>query len=215
MNVNAEDQPRSDTALASLYGAAGSLLGREGRWRGVLAGHIAPNAHDLVVDFQCGAGDLAFQLARLQPMVRVIGVDRDAALIARAQTRAADTRASLAFAHATPDDVAVMLGAATATKVIVTLTDTHRTSEKLRRLHLARAILDPLGSVFVIDYGVQRTALMRGLHNAARALRDAPPADPHDTLTPLMRAAEFVAVDETVVWPTPSGSVSLHRARAS
>lgn len=202
-------------SLAPLYGAAHALLAREGRWRSALAGHVAPRPHDLIVDLPCGAGDLAFQLARLEPHARILGVDPDAALVARAQARRVETRARIDFACAAPEAIAALLGPATATKIIVTLTDIHRPEDKARRLELARSVIDPLGTVFVIDYGAQRTSLMRSLHNAARALRDAPPVPGHDTLTPLLRTAGFVAVDEALSWPTPSGAITLCRARVS
>jgi len=204
---------RNDNALAPLYGAAHALLGREGRWRSILAAHIAPRAHDFVVELNCGGGELAHQLARLQPDARILGIDADAATIERARARFADAGDHLRFLCASPGELTASMEASAATKVVVTLTDTHSPDVKMRRLALAHAILDARGAVFVIDYGVQRTSLMRNLHNAARAFRDAPPAPAHDIVTPLIRTAGFVAVDEAVSWPTPSGAVSLYRAR--
>lgn len=209
----AQPVARNDNAFAPLYGAAHALLGREGRWRSILAAHIAPRAHDFVVDLGCGGGDLAHQLARLQPDARILGVDADAGAIERARTRFADAGDRLYFVHASPSELPARMEPSAATKVIVTLTDTHSPDVKLRRLALAHALLDARGALFVIDYGVQRTNLMRNLHNAARAFREAPPAPGHDALVPLIRTAGFVAVDEAVSWPTPSGSVSLYRAR--
>ena len=191
------------------------MLGREGRWRSILAGHIAPEPLDLIVDFSCGGGDLALQLARLQPASRILAVDEDAELIARAQTRAATSRAAVRFVCAPAHQVSSLLRSVVATKAIVTLTDIHRPADKMRQLEHARSIIDPLGVLFVIDHGAQRTSLMRGLNNAARALRDAPAGDGRDILTPLIRSAGFVAVDESFSWPTPSGSVSMFRARAT
>lgn len=209
----AQPVARNDNALAPLYGAAHALLGREGRWRSILAAHIAPRAHDFVVEIGCGGGDLAHQLARLQPDARILGVDADAGAIERARARFADAGDRLHFVHASPGELPTRMEPSAATKVIVTLTDTHSPDVKLRRLALAHALLDTRGALFVVDYGVQRTNLMRNLHNAARAFREAPPAPGYDTLVPLIRTAGFVAVDEAVSWPTPSGSVSLYRAR--
>lgn len=205
---------RNDNALAPLYGAAHALLGREGRWRSILAGHIAPRPHDFVVELGCGGGELAHLLARLQPEARILGIDADATLIERARARFADAGDRLRFECA-PTGEAHHVAPAVATKMVVTLTDTHSADLKMRRLALAHAMLDTRGAVFVIDYGVQRTSLMRNLHNAARAFREAPPAPTYDALVPLIRNAGFVAVDEAVSWPTPSGTVSLYRARPS
>lgn len=203
---------RNDNALAPLYGAAHALLAREGRWRSILAGHIAPRPHDLVVELGCGGGELAHLLARMQPQARILGIDADPMLIERAKARFADVGDRLRFECA-PTDQAHHVAPAVATKMVVTLTDTHSPDLKMRRLALAHAMLDARGALFVIDYGVQRTSLMRNLHNAARAFREAPPAPTHDALAPLIRNAGFVAVDEAVSWPTPSGAVSLYRAR--
>lgn len=207
--------PGAETSLAPLYSAARALLGRDGGGRSMLAGHIAPRPQDLIVDFGCGAGDLALQLARLQPAARIFGVDVDATLIARAQARANPANAAISFACAAPEDVPDLLRSVSATKVVLTLTDIHRPAEKLHLLALARDIIDPRGALFVIDHGAQRTALMRGLHNADRARRGAPAGDGRDMLTPLIRNAGFVAVDEALSWPTTTGSQSLFRARAS
>jgi SAM-dependent methyltransferase len=208
-------RPRPEAAFAPLYGAAGAVLSRKGRWRSILAGHIAPKPHDLIVDFACGVGDLVLQLARLQPAARILAVDEDAEMIARAQARAAASNVAVSFVRAPAHDVSGLLRSVVATKAIVTLTDIHRPAEKMRQLELARGIIDPLGVLFVIDHGAQRTSLMRGLNNATRALRNAPAGDGRDMLTPLIRSAGFVAVEESLSWPTPSGSVSMFRARAT
>lgn len=203
------------TTETSLYTAARALLSPEGRWRSILAGHIAPLPHDLIVDFACGGGDLALQLARLQPAARILGIDTNAELVARARARTTDTRATVSFVRAPPEDIPRLLRSVVATKAIVSLTDIHRPADKMRLLELARTIIDPRGMLFVIDHGAQRTTLMRSLNNAARALRDAPASDGRDMLTPLIRSAGFVAVDESLSWPTPAGSMSMFRARVS
>ncbi|TPW07941.1 MAG: methylase involved in ubiquinone/menaquinone biosynthesi [Alphaproteobacteria bacterium] len=206
---------RGDSAFAPLYGAARTLLAREGRWRSVLASHVRPQPHDLIVDMPCGGGELAQLLASLAPAARILGVDENAAAIANAHARPSGRSPRLSLVHAAPGDLAQILGPRSATKVIVTLTDIHRAVEKTRRLNAAREIIDPLGALFVLDYGAQRTPLMRSLRKAAQAFRDAPPSQAHDTVAPLIRSAGFVAVEEAASWPTPLGAVSLYRARAS
>jgi trans-aconitate methyltransferase len=200
-------------ALAALYGSARTFLAREGRWRAVLASHVQPKPHDFIVDMRCGGGELVQLLASLAPGARILGVDADADAVARAQGRTSGRSPRLGFFHAAPEDVAQLIGPESATKVIVTLTDIHRAAEKSAHLQAAREIIDPLGALFVLDYGAQRTPLMRSLRNATHALRDMRSA--HDTVAPLMRSAGFVAVDEAASWATPLGAVSVYRARAS
>lgn len=202
-----------ETGLAPIYSAARALLGGDGR--SMLAGHIAPRPHDLIVDFACGAGDLALQLARLQPAATILGVDRDPALIARAQARPAPANAAISFACAAPDDVPELLRSVCATKVVLTLKDIHSPVDKSRFLDLAHSVLDPRGALFVIDHGAQRTALMRSLFNADRVRRGVAPTDGRDTLSSMIRAAGFVAVDEALSWSSTTGTMSMFRARAS
>lgn len=213
--AEAEEAQRTGSAWAPLYDAARALLSREGRWRNAIISHIAPRPHDLIVAMPCGGGELVLELARRQPFARIMAIDPDPAEIARAQARVQTPAPRLEFACARLDDVAAMLGPATATKVIVSLTDARDIDVMRKRLDLARAIIDPLGAVFVIAYGPQRSALMRSLNNAARALGEAPSPPATDALTVLLRSAGFVAVDEAAHWPTPAGSLSLYRARAS
>jgi ubiquinone/menaquinone biosynthesis C-methylase UbiE len=211
-------------AFAPLYdaavGAARNLLARKGRWRAglaspMLASHIQPQPHDFIVHMGCGGGELVHLLANLAPAARIVGIDPDGAAIARAQARAPGRNSRLGFFHAAPEDVAQLAGPEAATKIIVTLTDIHRPAEKSLRLRAAGAVIDPLGALFVLDYGPQRTPLMRNLRNATHALRDAAPTHDRDAIAPLLRGAGFVAVDEAASWPTARGAVSLYRARAS
>lgn len=206
---------RAEPALAPFYDAARALLRGDGGGRSMLAGHIAPRPADLIVDFACGAGDLALQLTRLEPGARVMGFDPDPLLVARAQSRLARSNSAVSFSCAAPVEAVGLLASTYATKAIVTLKDIHRNDEKRALLSLARVVLDPRGALFVIDHGAQRTSLMRSLRNADRARRGAPAADGRDTLTPMIRDAGFVAVDETLSWPSPTGSMSLFRARVS
>lgn len=70
------------------------------------------------------------------------------------------------------------------------------------------------GEVHIADYGLQRTPLMRGLfrtiiQNLDGRVNTQPNAD--GVLPQLMHTAGFRNVEETLVIPTPSGSISLYR----
>ncbi len=77
-----------------------------------------------------------------------------------------------------------------------------------------RPLSDGYGEVHIADYGLQRTLLMRGLFRAIIQNLDGhvntqPNAD--GILPELMRRAGFRGVEETLVIPTLSGSISLYR----
>ena len=91
--------------------------------------------------------------------------------------------------------------------------------EKVAALAAMYAALGSGGEVHIADYGLQRTPLMRALfrgviQNLDGRVNTEPNA--RGALPDLMRAAGFQSVEETLVIPTISGSISLHRAiRAS
>ncbi|MDX2235413.1 MAG: methyltransferase domain-containing protein [Hyphomonadaceae bacterium] len=199
----------ADSPLAPLYGAARSLLAREGRWRAALAGQIGPEPHDVILDIGCGAGALSMLLARMQPRAVVIGMDPRGAAIAQARARAAEVHSRAAFIACEAQDAGLHLGARTPTKIVLTLTGARGVTEKIAHMQCARQIIDPAGALHVVDYGAQRTALMQRL--SALAGRQAGEGDTRA----LIRAAGFVAVEETATWSTASGALSLYRARAS
>jgi ubiquinone/menaquinone biosynthesis C-methylase UbiE len=195
--------------FAPLYDAALALLAREGRWRAAVAAQIAPEPHDVVLDGLCGAGALCLTLARLQPEAEIVGLDPRPALLEQARARAAEAGLRISFIEGAPSDAPVYLGQRTPTQIVLTLVGARSAAEKLAQLQAARQIVDPAGVLHVIDFGRQRGALMRGLFAAFHGGADA--GDPPT----LIRAAGFVAVEETAAWPTGSGIVSLYRARAS
>jgi SAM-dependent methyltransferase len=195
------------SALAPLYDAALALLAREGRWRAALTAQVAPEAHDVILDGFCGAGALSFALARANPGAEIVGLDPRPAVIAQARARAAETGVRVSFVEGAPRDAALYLGVRMPTQVVLTLTGAPGAVDRLAELQGARAIMDPAGLLHVIDHGRARSPLMR-LAAASRRV------DPVETAT-MIRAAGFVAVEETAAWSTPAGPIALFRARAT
>ena len=86
--------------------------------------------------------------------------------------------------------------------------------EKVAALAAMHGVLRAGGEVHIADYGLQRTPLMRALfrgiiQNLDGRLNTEPNA--RGVLPDLMRTAGFRNVEETLVIPTPSGSISLYR----
>jgi ubiquinone/menaquinone biosynthesis C-methylase UbiE len=195
--------------LDAFYGAALGLLSREGRWRAALADQIAPTPHDVILDIGCSTGALSLMLARMQPAAEVIGLDPRPGLVAQARARAAESGVQISYVEGDPRDIALHVGARTPTKIVLTLTTARNAADRLGRMQCARQVIDPAGVLHVVDYGAQRTPLMRRLFAVTGR------GDPDGDVRALIRVAGFVAVEETATWNTPSGAISLYRARAS
>jgi ubiquinone/menaquinone biosynthesis C-methylase UbiE len=201
--------PRAaEVRLAPLYDAAVALLSGDGRWRTALALQVAPEAHDFILDVGCGAGGLALLLKRMAPQARVIGMDPRPELLAQARMRAEEAGLQMSFIEGDARDAGLLLGARAPSKIVLTLTGARSSTEKLTRLQSLRQIMDPDGVLHVVDYGQQRSLLMRRLFAARRG------EGAGEAMT-LLRTAGFVAVEETAAWSTAGGTISLYRARAS
>lgn len=91
-------------------------------------------------------------------------------------------------------------------------------AEKKAALAAAYKALAGGGEVHIADYGLQRTWLMRTLFRGIiQNLDGQENTEPNarGVLPHLMRVAGFRDVEETLVLPTPSGSISLYRGDKS
>lgn len=198
----------ASSRLSPLYDAALALLAREGRWRTALVRQIAPEPHDLILDALCGAGALCLMLRRMQPGADIVGLEPRPDLLLQARARAAEAGVQVSFVAGEPRDAGLYLGQRTPTHVVLTLTGVRSAPQRLAHLQGVRQVIDPAGVLHVADFGRQTHPLMRGLFRAAHG------GEAGDAPT-LIRAAGFVAVEETATWPTGAGVISLYRARAS
>ena len=194
---------------SALFEAALSLFAREGRWRAALADQIAIEGHDTLVEIGCGAGGLCIDLARRQPSAEIIGIDPRGALIARAKARAAETGARISFIAGDAADASTLVGQRTPTKIVLTLAGAQSTTEKIAQLQTLHQIIDPSGALHVIDHRPTPMGVLQ------RWLVSPPSRTTVANAPLLIRTAGFVAVEETAAWPTPAGTITLYRARAS
>lgn len=196
-----------------------AALTRGNRWRSALVAQVRPRPEDVIIDVGCGTGSLLVRLGKAAPSARLIGIDRDPAILARARERAAAAGVSVelcSFAR----QAAARLGGIRPTKVVSSLLF-HQVpmDEKTAALAAMHALLEEGGEVHIADYGLQRTALMRALfagiiQNVAGRVNTEP--NGRGVLPELMHAAGFRGVEETRIIPTLSGSISLYRGlRAS
>ena len=196
------------------YDLAIALLTREGRWRRALIEQIAPRASDLIVDVGCGTGSLVLALHERAPQARLIGVDPDEEVLARARAKSAQRGFEIDFRQGFARDAA-SLGIEAADKAVSSLVF-HQTPVEEKRAGLAamHALLRPGGELHVADYGLQRTPLMRRQFRIVQKLDGFEHTEPNakGILPDLMQACGFSAVTETMIIPTPTGSISLYRA---
>lgn len=201
--------------LTPFYDFGVAALTREHQWRNALLAQIRPIAGDVIVDVGCGTGSLLIRLGRAAPSARLIGIDPDPVVSARAQRRAMAAGVAIELHIGFARQTAELVEEQSPTKVVSSLLF-HQVSmeEKVAALAAMYEALRTGGEVHIADYGLQRTPLMRALfrtiiQNLDGRVNTQPNAC--GILLDLMRQAGFRSVEETLVIPTVSGSISLYR----
>ena len=216
MNVEKAFTPALGNArFTPLYDLAIAALTRENMWRGKLLTHINPTAAERILDVGCGTGSLAIRLKKMAPDVEIIGVDPDPAVIARARRKSEKEGVSIDWrvGFLTPE-LCEEIGQVS--KVVSSLL-LHQTplDEKSNILSAMRTVLQPGGTLYIADYGLQRTLPMRFLFRRTVQTIDGladtqPNAD--GILPSLMAASGFREITELEVIATATGSISIYRA---
>lgn len=198
------------------YDAVLALMTRERRWRAELVRLIAPRDGETIVDIGCGTGTLAIALDVEAPGSTILGVDPDAAILAIAARKAESAGAHVTWFEAMGDaldDIPALQGC---DKIVSSLV-LHQCSMEAKEA-IARQmwrLLRPGGELFIADYGEQRSLLMRTLFRQIQMIDGFEFTEPNarGCVPEILRAAGFSNVEETRVVPTPTGSISLYRAR--
>ena len=200
---------------SGFYDLAIALMTREGRWRKALIDQCAPKAGDVILDVGCGTGTLALLIKRRAPNARLIGLDPDAEILARAKLKAEQAGVGIAFLQGFARD-ADGVGAGGVDKVVSSLVF-HQTplAEKRNGLAAIWRSLKPGGELHLADYGLQRTWAMRRAFKIVQSLDGFDNTEPNarGVLPDIMRECGFSDVTERKVIATPTGSVSLYFAR--
>jgi ubiquinone/menaquinone biosynthesis C-methylase UbiE len=197
------------------YDSVAALL-RERLWRGLVAMHVAPRPGDVIVDVGCGTGSLALLLRHVQPGARVVGVDPDPAVLARARRKADDAAGALEWRVGMGDALVAVVGSGSASAVVSSLV-LHQCPMAMKQAVLAStfAVLRPGGRLVIADYGLQRTWLMRLAFRVVQLADGKQDTQPNaDGVLPrLIAEAGFHDVREAEVVPTITGSISVYTAR--
>ncbi|GAA3588225.1 hypothetical protein GCM10022419_083150 [Nonomuraea rosea] len=191
-------------------------LTRERLWRGLVAMHVAPRPDEVIVDVGCGTGSLALLLNRVEPRARIIGVDPDPDVLARARRKAGAAGPSPVWRAGMGDALTEVVDAGSASTVVSSLV-LHQCPVATKRAILASmlAVLRPGGKLVIADFGLQRTMLMRLAFRVVQLADGKEDTQPNaDGVLPgLMSEAGFRDVREAEVVSTVNGSISIYVAR--
>ncbi len=192
------------------------LLTRTRQWRPALLAQVAPSSDDVIADVGCGTGTQLRLMARACPSVTLIGNDPDEAIRRRARAKLAEVTRPVELLAGYARDSADLLRGRGVTKVLSSLMF-HQVplEEKRAGLSAIYAALSSGGGLHVADYGLQRTPQMR------RRFRMVQRGDGFDNTEPnaqgvlpdLITGVGFHGVEETHVFETLSGSISIYRAQ--
>jgi ubiquinone/menaquinone biosynthesis C-methylase UbiE len=213
------EQPAGDYVPAAphlwTYDALSFLMSGTRRWRPALLAQVSPSPDDLIVDIGCGTGTQLRLMARVCPSATLIGIDPDAAVRARAAAKLADVHPRVELLAGYARDTADLLRERRVTKATSSLV-LHQVPLEEKRAGLAaiHQTLSPGGSLHVADYGLQRTPKMRKRFRLVQKGDGFENTEPNalGVLPELMTEVGFVSVEETHVFETVSGSISIYRA---
>jgi ubiquinone/menaquinone biosynthesis C-methylase UbiE len=213
------EQPANDFVPAApqlwTYDALSFLLTSTRRWRPALLAQVAPSDGDVIADVGCGTGTQLRLVAQACPSVTLIGIDPDAAIRQRARTKLAGVTPPVELLAGYAHDSADLLRGRGVTKVLSSLVF-HQVPLEEKRAGLAaiHGTLIPGGSLHVADYGWQRTEKMRKRFRLVQKGDGFDNTEPNaqGVLPELMADVGFDSVDETHVFETVSGSISIYRA---
>ncbi|OBG24714.1 class I SAM-dependent methyltransferase [Mycobacterium sp. 852002-51057_SCH5723018] len=214
-----DPQPADDFVPAApqlwTYDLLSFLLTRTRQWRPALLRQVAPSPGDVIADVGCGTGTQLRLAARACPSATLIGIDPDEAILRRARAKLAAVSPPVDLLVGFARDSAVLLRRRGVTKVLSSLMF-HQVplAEKRAGLSAIHESLSPGGSLHVADYGLQRTAKMRKRFRMVQKGDGFDNTEPNaqGVLPELMTDVGFQGVEETHVFETISGSISVYRA---
>jgi ubiquinone/menaquinone biosynthesis C-methylase UbiE len=180
---------------------------RESTWRQMLLEQLEPDNSDTIADVGCGTGSFLVLVGRHAPSSKLIGIDPDAAVLAKARAKLESAGVRVELHQGYLKDAARLLAGASVKKIVSSLVFHHLTvAEKRRAMEAVFAALPAGGELHIADF------TMRLMHRIIEAFAgDQNTRVNGDILPRLMGEAGFVDIRETRVIPTVIGSISLYR----
>jgi ubiquinone/menaquinone biosynthesis C-methylase UbiE len=200
------------SALTPFYDGVVRTLSREAAWRPALVEQIAPRDGETILDVGCGTGSLAILLKQAAPGARIVGLDPDEAILARAAAKAkaagADIEWRLGYAR-DAGGLGEMFDKTVSSLVF------HQVPQAEKEAGIAAMIAGtrPGGEMHIADFAAQRSRLMRMLFGIVGRFdgRENTQANAHGALERILRAANRDAGTPTRAFRTPLGEISLFR----
>lgn len=156
-------------ALTRFYDPVVQWTTRERTVKHALLKRARVPAGATVIDIGCGTGTLAILLKQRHPDARVIGLDADPPILARARTKAAKAEVNVEFVEG--DATALPFEDEFADRVVSSLFFHHLTHDSKQQAfaHILR-VLRPGGELHIADWGAPQNVLMRLLFFPVRVL---------------------------------------------
>lgn len=197
--------------LTQLYDPAMALTMRERAFRpALIAAILAEPRPGVVLDVGCGTGTLARQLAQADPALRIVGVDGDEDVLARARAKATRYGERARFTHGLAGELP--LEDASVDVAIASLLLHHLApAAKLQALSEIRRVLVSDGRLLIADWGEPHDPAMRAAFFSLQLLDGFQNTRDHAAgrLPSLVAQAGFSNVAVTQRWRTVWGSLEL------
>jgi ubiquinone/menaquinone biosynthesis C-methylase UbiE len=175
-----------------------------------------PRPGERIVDIGCGTGTFAIALKQAARESIVLAVDPDPAVLEIARAKAEVADAEIQWFEAMGDELDSIDALQQCDKIVSSLV-LHQCPMDVKEAIAAQMfrLLQPGGTLFIADYGEQRSLLMRMLFRQIQLLDGFEYTEPNakGCVPEILTAAGFEAVDEIKVIPTPTGSISIYRAK--
>ena len=198
--------------LTPLYDPVIRMLTRERLWRTALVEQIDPRPGQTILDVGCGTGSLAILLKQAQPLARMVGLDPDANVLARAAAKASSAGVEIEWRQGFARDAA---GLGTRFDKSVSSMVFHQVplEEKRAGLEAMAEATASGGEVHIADFARQRRALMRALFRLVGQLDGSANTRPNadGALERIIGEIAPAAAEPTRRFATPLGEISLFR----
>lgn len=197
------------------YDFAVTSLTRESVWRKALLLQLDPQSSDVIADVGCGTGSFLMLAGKTAPSARLIGIDPDERVLERAERKLRSASVKADLYHGYIRDIGRLLANAGVNKIVSSLVFHHLSlPEKRDGLSAMFTALKAGGELHLADYGLQSNRLMRGLFRLVQRVDGYEQTQPNaeGILPQLMEQSGFHAVEEQLVFSTPTGMISLYRA---